>query len=209
MELQVERIVEKIIRDAQENATSIIEEAHRSAEMLLEQQRELARQKAAPEVVLILTKAEDEAEIAKITQVTEANRKANWMILSEKEKLVNNVLDEVRTRFIAFSESKNYGHFLQKIITEAGIVLGGGRLEVLLNEKDSIFPLNFNVLAKTIGEKIGTKTQLELSKEKIKTLGGAIIKRVDGKILVDNTFEARLERSEKNLRLKIAKILFK
>jgi len=208
MESQVHRIVDKIISDAKEKAKSIIEEAHKSSEVMLEQQRELARQKASEEVSLILKKAEEEAKVTTITEVAEVNRKASWMILREKERLINNVLDEVRTRLNAFSKSKKYVLFLQRLIVDSGTVLGGGMLEVLLNEKDFTLRLNFDELEKTITERTGVKTQLRLSEEKINAPEGTVIRRVDGRILVDNTFEAILKRREKHLRLKIAKILF-
>ena len=209
MEAQTQKIVDKILRDTRDNAESIIEKAQRSAERMLEQQRELARQKASREVAAILEKTESETEIATVIEASEANKKAKWIILSEKNRLVNNVLDEVKTRLIAFAKSKEYLPFLQRIIVNAGIALEGGKLEILLNEKDSNLLLNLDELTKAVVEKVGTKSQLELSKEKAKASGGAVIRRVDGKILVDNTFEAILKRSEPQLRLKISKILFR
>lgn len=209
MEPQAERIIDKILHDTREKANSIIEEARKSAEMMLEQQRELARQKASEEVSSILRRAETEVEVAMVTEATEASKKASWMILSEKERLVINVLDEVKTRLVAFSKSKKYVPFLQRIIVDAGTVLGGGRLEFQLNEKDSTLPLKLTTLAKTITKKTGTETKLQLSKEKIEASGGVVVKTFDGKILVDNTFEAILKQRERDLRLRIAKILFK
>ena len=209
MEAQAQKILDKILRDARDNAKSIIEKTQRSAEEMLEQQRELARQKASREVAAILEKTESEAEVATVIEASEANKKAKWIILSEKNRLVTNVLDEVKTRLIAFAKSKEYLPFLQRIIVDAGIALEGGKLEILLNEKDSSLPPNLDELTKAIAEKVGSKSQVELSKEKTKASGGAVLRRVDGKILIDNTFEAILKRSEPQLRLKIAKILFR
>src|SRR3989304_4294274 len=100
MESQAQKIVDKILRDARDNAKSIIEKTQRSAEEMLEQQRELARQKASREVAAILEKTESEAEVATVIEASEANKKAKWIILSEKNRLVTNVLDEVKTRLI-------------------------------------------------------------------------------------------------------------
>jgi len=45
-------------------------------------------------------------------------------------------------------------------------------------------------------------------KEKPKVVGGAIIRTINGKVVMDNTFDDMLKRREKGLRSKIAKILF-
>lgn len=208
MEPQVQKVVDKILQDAKEQAMRIVNEARGSAEIILEHQQELARQKAADEVASILTKARDEAKILVAIEESEAKRKANWMILSEKERLISNTLDEVRTKLTAFSNSKKYVPFLQKIIIDAGVALGGGKLEILLSEKDSALPLSSSSLSRTVAEKTGAKTEFRLSDERIKASGGTVIRLADGKILVDNTFDAMVQRNERHLRLTIAKILF-
>ncbi len=73
---------------------------------------------------------------------------------------------------------------------------------VLLNEKDSNLPLKFEVLSMAIDEKTGTKTQLELSDKKLVTIGGVLVEAFNGRISMDNTFEAILKRNEKDSDLK-------
>jgi len=209
MEPEVKRIVDRIIHDAKKEAKFIVEEAQKSAEMALEKRKALAHQKAEEKASSILKSTESEVEAIKEMVPTDARRKASWMILSEKERLVTRVLDEVKTKLGALSQSEKYILILEKMILDAGIVLGGGKLEASLNERDSALPLKFNMLAKAIAEKTGKKTQLKLSKEKIEAFGGAVVKTVDGRIVVDNTFEAILKRRERDLRFKIAKILFR
>ncbi len=208
MESQTQRIVDKILRDAEETARIIVEEARKSAEMMLDQQKELARRKAGEEVSSILKHTEKELEVTGVVEATEANRKANWMILAEKEKLILTVLAEVQKRLSAFTQSNKYRKWLQELIVDAGTVLGGGNLSMLLNEKDAKLHLDSKKLAQAITKETGTNTQLQLSKERLEASGGAVVKTVDNRILVDNTFEAILKRRENQLRLKIAKILF-
>jgi vacuolar-type H+-ATPase subunit E/Vma4 len=62
-------------------------------------------------------------------------------------------------------------------------------------------------LEKKIADGTGVKTRLKISKQQTKAVG-VIVKTNDGKIFVDNTFEAILSRRERELRLKIARILF-
>lgn len=209
MESEAQRLIEQILNDSREKAKSIVEEAHKSVEIMLENQRESAHRKAGEDSSSMLKRAESEAEIIKETVFTDAKRKASWMILSEKNRLVTTVLDEVKTRLKTLPQSENYVSILEKIIVDAGTVLSGGTLEVLLNEHDSTLPLKLSMLAKAIAEKTGTKTQLKLSKQKIEALGGAVVQTLDGRIVVNNTFEATLKRREKELRLKIVRILFR
>ena len=209
MEPQLQKIVDKILDEARENAKHLIGEAREYEETLMKQQREQGRQKAQEEILAVLQKAENKVDIAAITETIEANRKANWLVLTEKTRLVSQVLDEVRARLEAFSKSKNYERLLQKLIVDAGTVLGGGNLEVQLNEKAARLSLDLSMLAESVTKKTSTRTQLKLSSENVKTAGGVVVKTADGKIIVDNTFEAILKRSERGLKQKIAKILFK
>jgi vacuolar-type H+-ATPase subunit E/Vma4 len=209
MESEMHGIVDRILDDSRKKAKSIIKEARKSADMMLEKQKESARQKAGEKVSSMLKKTESDLATIRGTVFTDVRRKASWTVLYEKERLVTNVLDEVKTKLEVLSQSKKYISILETFIVDAGTVLDGGTLEVLLNKRDSTLPLKLNVLAKAITEKTDKKTQLKLSKQKIETFGGAVVKTVDGKIVADNTFEAILKRREKELRFKIAKILFR
>jgi vacuolar-type H+-ATPase subunit E/Vma4 len=208
MEPQVKRIVDRIVHDAKKEAKSVLEDAQKSAELMLEKRKALARQKAGEKASSILKRTESEVKALREMVPTDAKRKAGWMVLSEKERLVTSVFDKVKTKLEVLSRSEKYIPLLEKMILDAGIVLGGEKLEVSLNKLDSALPLKFSILAKAIAEKTGKKTQITLSKEKNEAFGGAVVKTVDGRIVVDNTFEAILKRRERDLRFKIAKILF-
>ena len=207
MESSDNRILDRILNDAREEAKAIIKEAKRSAEMLLEKQRKLALHSAEKEVYSLLKRAENEAAVIKGKVTTDIKRRAGWVVLSEKERLVTSVLNEVKNRLVNLQKSEEYLPVLEKLIVDAGIVLGGGTLEVMLNENDSSLPLKLNKLEKKIADGTGVKTRLKISKQQIKAVG-VIVKTNDGKIFVDNTFEAILSRRERELRLKIARILF-
>ena len=202
-------ITEMILEEAKKTAEHIIQEAQKSAEETLEKQRQLGVQKASELAQPLLKKAESEAELNKLRSMANAKIKANWVILSKKETWIDNVLNEAKNKLRILTESKEYIPILEKLIIEAGIILGGKELEVLLNEKDSALSLKLDKLAKEINEKTGVETKLRIAEEKTKVIGGAMLRTMDGKIIMDNTFEDILKRREKNIRSKIAKILFK
>ena len=201
-------ITEMILEEAKKSAEHIIQDAQKSAEETLEKQRQLGVQKANESAQLLFKKAESEAELNKLNSMANAKIKANWVILSKKETWIDNVLNEVKNELKILTQSKKYLPILEKLITEAGVILGGKELEVLLNEQDSTLPLKLDELAKEISEKTGFKTKLKLSEEKPEVIGGAIVRTANGKIIMDNTFEDILKRREKEIKSKIAEILF-
>jgi len=201
-------ITEMILQEAQKSAEDIIQEAQKSAEHTLEKQRQLGVQRANELAQSLLKKAQREAEVDKLRSMANTKIRTNWVILSKKEKLIANVLEEAKNKLRTLTESKEYIPILEKLITEAGIILGGKELEVLLNERDSTLSLKLDKLAREISEKTEFETKLRLSKEKPKVIGGAMVRTTNGKVIMDNTFDDILGRREKDLRSKIAKILF-
>ena len=201
-------ITEMIVEEAKKSAKHILQEAEKSAEDALKKQKQRGVQRANEAAKILLKKAESEAELNKLNSIANSKIKANWVILSKKETWIDNVLNEAKNKLKILTQSKKYRPILEKLITEAGVILGGKELEVSLNEQDSTLPLKLDDIAKEISEKTGFKTKLGLSKEKPKVIGGAIVRTANGKIIMDNTFDDILRRREKDLRSEIAKILF-
>lgn len=209
MKAEGSRIVSRILVDAKEDAESIIAEANKHAEMVVEQQKELGRQKASERVFSILNDAKNEVRLIQGVTLTETKRKAGWAVLSEKDRLITNAMNEAKLKLIEFAKTQKYLPLLEKLIVQAGTVLGGGDIHVALNDHDSKLPVKLDKLAKEIEAKTGTKTRLELSKDRLNASGGVALKTTDGKIVVHNTFETILRRRETDLKPRMAKLLFK
>ena len=207
MESSTNKILDRILNDAKEEAKAMVKEAKKSAEVMLENQRQMALRNAEKEAHYLLRRAENEADIIRGKVTTDVKRRTGWAVLFEKDRLITSVLNEVKSRLVNLQKSEEYLPVLEKLIVDAGIVLSGGTLEVMLNENDSSLPLKPNKLEKKIADGTGVKTRLKISKQQTKAVG-VIVKTVDGKIFVNNTFEAILNRRERELRLKIARILF-
>jgi len=202
-------ITEVILKEAKKSAERIIQDAKQSVEDTMEKQRQHGINRANETAQFILKKAENEAEVIKLSITADAKMKANWTVLSKKEQWITAVLNETKNRLKILTQSKDYTPVLEKLITDAGIILGGKELEVLLNEQDSTLPLKMDKLSREISKGTGVETKLRFAKEKTKALGGPILRTIDGKIVMDNTFDDIFKRREKDLRYKIAKILFK
>jgi len=209
METQIERMAERILVDAKQDAESIIFEARKAAEKMTEEQKELGHQKASERVSSILNDAKNEVRLLQDAILAETKRKVNWDVLSEKDRLIANVMNEAKLRLTDLAKTQKYLPLVEKLIVQAGTVLGGGSIQVTLNERDSNLPLKLDRLAKEIERETGAKTRLEISKEKLNVSGGVSLKTPDGKVVVDNTFETILRRREIDLKPKIAKVLFR
>jgi len=197
-------ITEMILDEAKRSAEGILQEAEKSAEDLLEKQKQRGVQKANEAAKILLS----EAELNKLNSIANSKIKANWVILSKKETWIDNVLNEAKTVLKIMTKTKKYLPILEKLITDAGVILGGKELEVLLNPQDSALPLRLDNIAKKITEKTGFETKLKLSEQKLEVIGGAIVRIANCKVIMDNTFDDILRRGEKDLRFEIAKILF-
>jgi vacuolar-type H+-ATPase subunit E/Vma4 len=207
MENSGNEILDLILKDARETAESIIADAKKFAETVIEKQRQSARQKAEKKAFSLLKRATNDSEIIRGKVSTDIKRQAGWIVLAEKNRLITSVLDEAKNRLVNMQKSEKYVTVLEKFVVDACTVLGGGMLEVVLNENDSRLTLKFDKLEKEISDRSGVRTLLKVSEQKTKAVG-VIVKTVDDQIVVDNTFEAILCRREKELRLKIARILF-
>ena len=207
MKASENRIIDRILKDARAEAEIIIKDAQKSAETIIEKQRLSALHSAEKEANSLLKKAENEADIVRGKVSTDIKRRAGWMVLSEKNRLITRVLTEVKNRLVNMQNSEEYFPILEKLIVDASAVLGGGVLEVLLNENDTKLPLKLDKLVKEISDRIGMETHLRFSEQQI-TEVGVKVRTIDNLIFVDNTFEGILSRRERELRLKIAQILF-
>ena len=208
MESTEQDIINRTLKAATEEAEVIIKKAKDSAESLLESQRQTARSNAQKKANSIRKRAQKESEIIRGKTATEIRQQAGWTVLSEKNRLIQNVLDEAKNRLENMEKKGNYVDFLEKLTVDAGSSLGGGTLTVSLNDADSKLSLNFEKLAKQIFSKTGVETKLSRSKELIPS-AGVIVQTDNAKIFVDNTFESILKRQENKLKIIISKTLFR
>ena len=125
-------------------------------------------------------------------------------LLKVKEELIKEVYDETLNRLREYVLTEDYVNCLLRLISEASGRIPSGELEIRLNERDysRITEKHLLDLSKNIGVK------LIKSEKRIRCIGGVVVASPDGKIVIDNTFENRLNSLKGSLRAKIAKILF-
>jgi len=204
----VQRLLDRIAKDAEQESDEIIAKAREVALALIKKKENEAREKAEKESKTILTQANEEADRIKKSAIAEAKIKANWTILSEKDSTVERVVHEVKEELQKFTKTKEYRSVLEALVLDGVKAMGGGDLEVLFNKNDSKLDIDLNAISEKASKELGKPTKLFASKQNAEGIGGSIIKTADGKIAIDNTLDRLIERRRKDITLKTAKMLF-
>lgn len=199
---------DRILKDAEEIATKVIDEARKVAEALVAEKITEAKERAHQDTKDIIDSTRAEAERLRMIAQDKAEKEAKIIALSEKEKLINRTRDLVKTKMEAFTQTLEYQAYLERLISDGIKALNGGEVSVLLNKRDAGLKINLRKIAEKITREIGKPTTIKLLPERIPNIGGAIIKSADGRIRVDNTIEGVITRESGRLRLMIAHALF-
>ncbi len=198
---------EKIMSEAEENAKKMLEEAKAEIELQKKRFIEAAERKGIEENERIVRAARLNA------------RKLKW---KAEEEMIGKALEEATKRIRDVKKEgfkgNSYSTILSGLIEDAAtsIIAGGSstgnevKVEVILSDEDASFVKKgmLKKISDEISQDRGVNVLLSLSGERIKTAGGVILRRKDGKIEVNNTFEQRMARFSTSLREDIVKTLF-
>lgn len=210
-------MVEKIKDEANEERERIIGEARGKAEEELEKaKKEIELQKNRFIEAEERKGAEEKGRI--IRAARQNARKLRW---TEEEELIKKALDAAAARIKDVKSEgfmgNSYPDLLVGLIKASAMSTTAGssageELEVLLSEEDAVASYIDEALLKSLADEIsqdsGVNLRLALSDERIKSAGGVVVRRKDGKIEVNNTFEQRMVRLSTSLREEIVKTLF-
>jgi V/A-type H+-transporting ATPase subunit E len=194
------KITSRIEEDSEHEAQEILRNAQAKADEILAQ----AKIQAKSVEDEIIQKGRHDAELIKQRIIANAKLQAKKHGLDVKEEIIQHAFDEAEKRLTKITSSKEYPDILKNIIAEGVESIGVEDVEVVVREED--IKLVNNAFLKELRKKLGVN--ITLSKDSIESLGGAIIRTMDGKIVVNNTFETRMRRMRDELRSKVAKILF-
>lgn len=195
---------ERVISEAKENAKKKLEEARKELELQKKRSIEAEERKGAEEKERMIRAARQHG------------RKLRWMV---EEEMIGKTFEEALKRMKevkreGFKEN-TYATILAGLILDGAVSIATGsshgeEFELLLSEEDALYigqPLLEQIRDALRTDK-GVDLRLSLSHERIKTAGGVIVRRKDGKIEVSNTVEQRMARFSTGLREDIVKTLF-
>lgn len=201
-----DKIISRIMSEAQEKADKIIQDAQSEVDLI----NNNATKDAEAEKNKILENGKKQSDMRYQQIISEAKMNVRRAELEAKEEVIESAFNkaiEDLTR-VASSDNAEYMESLTDMIKEAAYEIGGGDLIVSVKEGD-VGKINNNLttIATDITNSTGIRTTLSLG-ENIDAIGGTILKTVNGNIEVDNTIESRLERFKKVLRSEVAGVLF-
>lgn len=183
-----QKIIDRILADAQAEANGIIAIAEESAEAVIKEASEKAEKDYNAAYKLALA----EAEKARAKEISGAEMQAKKIILTEKQAALENVISTVSKRLSSLGDEA-YKDVLAQMIDSAGI---DDKSEIILSKKDK----------DKFGQFISGKG-VTVSEETRDINGGFIVKQ--GDVEYNYTFESIIAVEREGIEQIAAEILFK
>lgn len=198
----VDRIVSRIIEDGEKEIASIIDKAERTASEILEK----AEENGGSDAEKILKESREKAEAIRRRLLSGVNIEVKRTKLKAREEVVSSINRKVLKGLEDIRPGSGYPRLLAEVIIEAITGLDGNSFLVYVDRRDmnllreQVFSLVRDGLQKQ-ARQIETFEETPLEKS---SLGGARVSVPGGRVIYDNTFEARIYR----MRDKIRNIIF-
>jgi V/A-type H+-transporting ATPase subunit E len=182
----LEKIQQGILSGAEEQRRRMLEEeAKAQADAILaeaQEQRKRALEQAKREAGELVTRERNE-------KVAAARLRARRMLAEAREDALNEVMQRLRAELAAYAKKRDYEKTLRRLAESAAKEIGG---DVVLhtNKHDERF-----LLRDGMGQSI-------------ECIGGVLVSSKDGRISINNTFDALLEERREELRSRAFSMLF-
>lgn len=207
----VDKILEQIAKTAEEKASGLLAEAREKSEAQLAQ----AREQADEQQRLARARAEQEARRESQRILAEARIQARRSCVAAQEDTVKQAFAQAQATLRSLADSGAAGGFLypdimKRLIVESIASADCDDLEVQVRQADQALLTDemLGAIAAEAGRVLGRNVALVLGTEPIAASGGAVVKSRDGRVRVDNTFEARTARFMDAIRTRVARELF-
>jgi len=197
--MTIKDINEKIISDAKIQADKIIAKAEDNANNI----KNKGRKEADNIKKTILYKINQEASLKKSKILTEANLGVKKTILSEKQKIMEDVFGNALESILKLS-NKEYQNFIKKLILD-NIEKGDETIFIGDSDKNRISKDFIEDINKEVEAK-GKKDELKLSNSYLTIKGGIIIG--SGAIRKNVSLELLLKNVREESETQVSKILF-
>jgi V/A-type H+-transporting ATPase subunit E len=207
----VEKIIAQIEKTAEEKVADILAVARGKAEALLAE----ARVQAGELERAVLARGEQEARRESQRILAEARIQARRACVKAQEDTVKQAFLQALQVLQALADSGAAGGFsypevLKRLIVESIVATDTAELEVLVRQADHalLTPEFLSAVAAEGSSVTGRTVALTPGVEPVAAAGGAAVRSLDGRVRVDNTFEARTARFKDAIRTRVAKELF-
>lgn len=199
---ETSKFTEDILNTAREKAQSIVREAETETQRASDE----AKNTIIREAEAIVRNARADADAVKRRQISEARHRIKLREQQEKQKIMQDVLNQVRKRTSQlFGNETKYIPLLTHLIESGVHELGDKTAMVHLNKSD--LERKTTSLEQMVSKSVG-QVKVEWSNEPIEATGGAVISSLDGKIRIVNTLDQRFEALEPKLLIEARSSLF-
>jgi V/A-type H+-transporting ATPase subunit E len=197
--MTIKDISEKIISDARIQADKIITQAEDNANSIIKK----GKKEADNIKNIILYKYNQEASLRKSKILTEANLEAKKIILSEKQKIIEDVFNKASESILKLDD-KDYLNIIKKMILD-NIEKGDETVFIGSPDKNRISKDFIQDINKELKAK-GRKDELKLSTSYLPIKGGIIIG--SGTIRKNISLELLLKNVREEAEMQMSKMLF-
>lgn len=194
-EEDIELLARAIMVEAREEADQLNIEAQEKAEAV----RKRAQQQAESERKAILDRAREEADRLRSQSSATSQLKARSMQLEQREKILNDVFEEVKKQLASVKKRPDYNAIAAMLVREALTELKVKEAEVQADEATQK-ALKLDEISKELNGKYSLGKKLEDG-------SGVVVSAAGGKLNYDNTLETRLSRLQSTLRSSVYKVL--
>jgi vacuolar-type H+-ATPase subunit E/Vma4 len=197
----VEKICGQIREDGESEIASILEKARSTAADIVGK-AEAARDETAAK---IMREARDKGETETRRLLSGVNIEVRRAKLKAREEVVGVITKKVQEKLGGIRESGDYPDILTRLVVEAILGLEGKSFIVYVDRKDLVLLEEkvFPRVRERMEAESAPVSSLQARPLEKSSAGGARVGHPGGKVIYDNTFEARLFRYRDDIRMAI------
>jgi V/A-type H+/Na+-transporting ATPase subunit E len=197
--MSLEKIIERIEQDAENQAEEIIKNASANSDKIIQEANERANQVKAQ----ALEESKKQAGTHKQRLISTASLDLRKDILIEKQRTIDSAFQEAMDNLLKMKDDEYQKIIIKMILPN---VLTGNE-EIILSERDKT-RLGKGFLEKINNElsKAGKKGKLIIAKDSYNILGGFVLRR--GNIELNNSFESLFNSIREDIESEVSKVLF-
>jgi len=193
----LDALIERVLAKAREEAETMTERAEKASAREIRQAEEQAEKRlAAAEAAVRAAAAQRKHSV--LAEVQQEERRT---LMNMREDAVEKVFAAALQELTAVADDQSRRELLAKLVGEAIEALGADAVRIRLNAAELAL-VRSGEFPKQIGG-----VSVTIDDETIDSSGGPVVSDMTGRVVFENTFEARLGRTRGELRGQVARIL--
>ncbi len=185
--MSAEKIIQQIKKDSEIEIKQILKDAENQVKIILENSKKATE----TEVKKIENDSIKKSENLKKILISKASQDAKKEIMNAREKIIEDCFTKAHSE-LSKLKGNDYINIVKKLIEDGCNKLGKNCTVLVSREED-----------KKIAEELGISVA-----GTVESSGGVVLKSLDGKIILNHTFDSILKREKNKIRIEIGRLLF-